>query len=234
MKKKISIFILVGLVTLLISGGCYLLRITFITNGTHLENVVYKTNNLIIQQIQFADESRDLVILGSGYSLNVDESNNIINHDPFMVIPYNIRELPNVNIMTIFFPFETDGLEMADKDEICSKLNFFEQKIYTLISSDHTVDRDLLVNSEFLRNVDYSGLKSCKQHINIISECSDKPSSLLDWFLARYDKKLAIYGDGMVPKNSQKLAFENTLSLELKCTHASSMKLGIQLIKNLK
>ena len=103
MRKKITIFI----VTAIIVGIAIFLRITFLWNGELFENVVYKSQNLIIQQV--AEGNRDLIILGVGGSLSVDEQNKIVHHDPLMLLPD--IEFQDETVLSIFYPFETAGLE---------------------------------------------------------------------------------------------------------------------------
>lgn len=66
-EKKIIIFILATIIV----GITIFLRIIFVCNGEILENVLYKNENIIIQQVQ--DGNRNLIILGSGYSVSIDE-----------------------------------------------------------------------------------------------------------------------------------------------------------------
>lgn len=108
MRKKIIIFILATIIV----GIAIFLRIIFVCNGDVLENVVYQSKNIIIQQVQKGN--KNLIILGSGYSLSVDSQNKIVNHDPLMVFP-NV-EFQKSTVMSMFYPFESDGLEPAGKD----------------------------------------------------------------------------------------------------------------------
>lgn len=280
MKKKIIIFILA---IIIIVGIAIFLRIIFIFNGEILENILYKSDNIIIQQVQ--DGNRNLIILGSGYSLSIDEQNKVVSHDPLMILP-NI-EFQEETVMSIFYPFESEGLEDAGKElstfvnsimqeydsitlighskcgvcfanavkwiehknvnivtisapfqgtpiaerSIVKDLNWFEERVYTLIFSNHAVDQDIVPNSEFIQNADYSGLENCT-HINIVSECPQKSISPLDVVLTYLDKKVGIKGDGIVPKTSQQyISYSNTIKEEIKATHATSLKIGVAIVK---
>lgn len=108
MRKKINIFIL----TAIIVGITAFLRLTFTWNGEKLQSVIYKSNNVIIQQVQ--EGERDLIILGVGGSLSVDEQDRIVHHDPLMLLPD--IEFQNGTVLSIFYPFETNGLEDAGKE----------------------------------------------------------------------------------------------------------------------
>lgn len=274
MRKKIIIFIFTALVLIIIVFW----RTIFVCNGKHIDDVVYKSPNLIIQEIQNGD--KNLIIIGSGYSLSLDNKNKIIHHDPFMIFPD--VDFPNVTIMSVFYPFESSGLEdsgkelsnfinsisqnydsitlighskcgvcfanaakwidfdnleiitistpfygthFVNKKEVFQKSNLFEKFIYSLAFSNHAVDKDIIPNSTFIQNADYSGLEKCK-HINIISECPKDSKALSDIFFNYIDTRLQICGDGIVPKESQLFSYPNTIEISIKATHATSFKIG--------
>lgn len=108
MREKIIIFIFITIVLILV----IFLRTVFVRNGKLLENVVYKSSNLIIQKIRTGN--RNLIIIGSGYSLSIDNNNRITDHDPFMIFR-NIG-IKNATIMSIFYPLEASGLEESGKE----------------------------------------------------------------------------------------------------------------------
>lgn len=282
MKKKIIIFIL----AIIIIGIALMIRIIFVCNGDILKNVLYKSNNIIIQQTQKGN--RSLIILGSGYSLSIDEQNKIVNHDPLMILP-NIK-FEEETVMSIFYPFESRGLEdagkelshfinsimqdydritlighskcgvcfanaakwiecedlnvvtisapfqgtpIADKELMFENLTWFEERIYTLIFSNHNVDKDIIPNSNFLQNADYSGLEKCT-HINIVSKCPQKSRTPLDMILKYLDKRGKISGDGVVPKISQQsISYSNTISEDIDAIHATSLEMGLEIVKEL-
>ncbi len=282
MRKKITIFI----VTAIIVGIAIFLRITFLWNGEFFENVVYKSQNLIIQQV--AEGNRDLIILGVGGSLSVDEQNKIVHHDPLMLLPD--IEFQDETVLSIFYPFETAGLEdagkelstyinsitpqydsitlighskfgvcfanaakwikqkeiltvftistpfygtsIADKDAMFEKLNWFEYGAYMMNFSNHKVDQDLIPDSEFFKNADYSGLENCR-HINIISKCPPKAQSFLDFLLKYLDERGEINGDGIVPEASQNLSYSNTITEKIEATHDTSLEMGVEMAKKM-
>lgn len=282
MKKKIIIFIL----AIIILGIAIMWRMIFVCNGDILKNVLYKSNNIIIQQVQ--EGNRNLVVLGSGYSLSIDEQNKIVNHDPFMILPNT--EFQEETVMSIFYPLESKGLEdagkelsyfinsvmpdydsmtlighskcgvcfanmakwiecknvnvvtisapfqgtpIADKELMFERLTWFEERIYTLIFSNHNVDKDIIPNSNFLQNADYSGLQNCT-HINIVSKCPKKSGSPLDMILKYLDEKGKINGDGIVPEISQQSVFySNTISKDIEAIHATSLEIGVRIVKEL-
>lgn len=283
MKKKITkIIIFIIIMFLVIGTVCY--RTIFVCNNEKLENITYKSNNLIIQEINKGNtENKDLIILGSGYSLTVNANDKIIEHDPLMIMPKN--NFFEETVLSVFFPFESNGLEEAgrelaefinvnehnydsvtliglskcgvcfanatkwitnkkkitiitisapfkgtDKAQIAKeKLNFFEKFLFLSIYSNHNVDQDLIPNSKFMQNADYSGLADCKKHINIISICPKKTNNYLDNILCYLDKKLEINGDGIISFDSQKILYPNTIEIQIEATHAYSMQKGIEM-----
>lgn len=282
MKKKIIIFILV----VILAGIAIGWRTIFVCKGDTLKNVLYRSENIIIQQMQKGNEN--LIVLGSGYSLSIDEQNKVVNHDPLMILP-NI-EFQEETVMSILYPFESSGLEeagmelssfinstlqdydtitlighskcgvcfanavkwieseninvitvsapfsgtpMADRKAMFQKLSWFEKRVYALIFSNHNVDKDIIPNSKFLQNVDYTGLENCT-HINIISECPEKSINPLDLMLRYLDKKGEINGDGIVPKTSQQsVSYSNTVLKNIDATHATSLEIGVGIVKEL-
>lgn len=283
MKKNTKIIIFIPLFLLIIAIAIFLLtNLVWVRNGDLLPNVVYKSTNIIVQELQ--QGNRNLIILGAGGSLSVDSNNRLVNHDPMMTLPD--FKFQNATVMTTYYPFECEGLEKAgkelsiflnsimqdydsitlighskcgtcfanaakwiehenltvitisapfygtiaaDENAIREKLNWFENKIYQMIFSNHKVDQDIMPNSEFIRNADYSGLQNCT-HINIISECPSKCINPIDILLLYFNKKAGINGDGLVSKESQSLAYANTITKELIATHNTSLKDGLELL----
>ena len=62
----------------------------FVHNKEKLKGVVQKTPNVVIQKIQEGTDRDLCFIIGSGYSLNVDEEDRVSWHDPAM-IKHNYR-----------------------------------------------------------------------------------------------------------------------------------------------
>lgn len=283
-RKKIIIF---TAILIMIIGGIVLLRNIFVVKGETLENVVYKSENLIIHVAKEGEEeSKRLVILGSGYSLSIDEENRIESHDPLMIFPSMKQYSKGTTVMSIYYPFQSRGLEeagrelsnfinselneydeitlighskcgvcfanaskwidrkvaivtisapfygtpSADEKLISEKLNFIERVAYSMIFSNHNVDKDIMPNSRFMKRVDYSGLEN-HWHINVVSTCPQKTFNPIEILLKYMDKRVEIFGDGIVPKESQEKSFPNTTSREIKATHATSLEKGIEVIK---
>lgn len=92
----------------------------FVKKGEILNNVVYKSENLIITKER--EGKGELVILGTGYSLSIDENNRITHCDPFMKWPDLSVFRDDTTVLSIYFPFEAKGLKYAGK-ELCEFAN---------------------------------------------------------------------------------------------------------------
>lgn len=279
-RKEIIIFFLI----LIIICAYILIRKIFVTKGERFNNLNYKSENVIIQTAKEGGK-KNLVILGSGFSLSIDEYGNVINHDPFMILPSMKQFSDNTTVMSIFYPFESKGLEeagidlsnfinlnlneyenvtlighskcgvcfanlskwikrdinvvtistpytgtpVANGEEFAKYLNSIEEEVYVKIFSDHNVDKDLVTDSNFMKNADYSGLNKCK-HINIVSTCPENSLNPIDMFLIYMDTK-GVYGDGIAPKKSQQIFLEGTIQEYIQTTHATSLEKGIEIAK---
>lgn len=81
-----------------------------------LRNVTYKTQNIvIIQKRKERGNTKTCIILGSGYSLSVDENNNVTYKDP-LFFPPSGRGYGNCDVFSIFFTLNCQGLQEAGKD----------------------------------------------------------------------------------------------------------------------
>lgn len=275
--------IIFSLVVIIVITIILIMRNIFVTKRQELEKVIYSTNNLIMH-IAKQGKTKKLVILGSGYSLSIDKQNQIVKHDPLMILPSIKGYSKDTTVVSIFYPFECKGLEeagkelaefinsklrdwneiilighskcgvcfanaakwiepkitivtvsapfrgttIADRESILKKLNWVEKVAYSLIFSNHEVDKNIMPNSEFVENADYSGLQK-NNHINVISTCPTKSLNPIDLFLIHMDKY--VNGDGIVPKESQELQFDITSTKRIEATHATSLQKSIICIK---
>lgn len=81
-----------------------------------LQNIVYKSENLIIQRLQWSPRGI-VVIVGSGYSLSVDNNDKITFIDPFFIPPTSNNNYgKNCNVYTIYFTKNCAGLAVAGKE----------------------------------------------------------------------------------------------------------------------
>lgn len=268
---------------LLIVTTIFVVRDVFVCKWQTLENVVYSSGNLVIHVAKEGTFKR-LVILGSGYSLSIDEENKIVNHDPLMIMPSMKEYSNNTTVMSIFYPFECEGLDeagkeiasfvnsvskeygeiilighskcgvcfanaakwiktkatvvtvsapfigtpVADRETILKKLNSVEKIAYSLIFSNHAVDKNIAPDSKFLKTVDYSGLQKYN-HINVISTCPEKSVNPIELILMYMDKY--VNGDGIVPKESQELNVNQTVIRRIEATHATSLQKSVIYMK---
>lgn len=113
LMKNFTIILLTLSVISLIIIGLYNLICT--TNGKRIKNVIYKSDNIIIQLLQKGN-GKNLAILGGGYSMSIDSSNRVIKHDPFMVLPSPKRFKKTTTIMSIYYTFESKGIEASGKE----------------------------------------------------------------------------------------------------------------------
>lgn len=114
-KLIVRLIILVAILTCIV-----ILRKIFVNNGEHLTNVIYASNNLIIQKAKNGQPGGSIVFYGSGYSLSLDDEHRIIQHDPCMIMPDMDLYDDNTTVYSIFFPSMEEahlwqaGIELAD------------------------------------------------------------------------------------------------------------------------
>lgn len=258
-----------------------------VCEGKMIENVVYKSRNLIINIAKTG--GKRLVILGSGYSMSLDKDDRVLKCDPLMILPSMKYFGENTTVISVFYPFETEGLEQAGKElssfinselnefievilighskcgvcfanaakwmkrkciistisapfegtpiveqeDFLDKCNWLEKKVYRRVFSNHKVDQDIGINSEFIKNADYSGLIN-HHFINIISHCPKKTINPVAMYLIAMDSK-GIYGDGISPLESQKISVNSKVrvNIGIQAVHSNSLGKGLELIKEI-
>lgn len=134
-----------------------------------------------------------------------------------------------ITLVTISTPF--CGTIIADKETVGKKLKSrILKKVYHMIFSDHNVDRDIIPNSQFIKNMQRA---TYKEHINITSSLKNAFSckNIMDLLLFIWDKIMRINGDGLVPISSQKA--NSTRTVNMTCSHANSLRKGLKLIEKL-
>lgn len=257
-----------------------------IKNGEVFPNVVYKTSNVLVQQIQMGTKKERCYIIGNGHSLELNCHDRVIKHEPFTE-RFNPKISKEHTVFAFYFTYECAGLCKASEDlaefinrigkqgklghpilvghskcGVClsnathylgydvtlvtisapfsgtpvTNMEYVEAKlksklliwIYKKIFSNHNVDKDIMPNSKFIRQLMLH--PRCIKHVNIVSKL---PSSLycknlIDMVLLFLDKRLQINGDGIVPLKSQ----HHTLGIttEIYCSYASSLEKGLALL----
>ena len=127
------------------------------------------------------------------------------------------------------------GTVIADKNFVHEILkNKYLIKLYDSIFSDHQVDRDIIPGSNALQELQNMTLNSNIIHINVKSKfttifsCRNPIDLLLYWL----DKKLGLYGDGMVPFSVQQ--FKNASLVKVfHCSHLCSLNKAIRYLETL-
>ena len=96
------------------------------------------------------------------------------------------------------------GTPTADLQNFPQKLSWLIRRLYLWIFSDHSVDRDIIPGSEFLRKLQALLPEVSEKHNLhlVISRCGISPNPL-DWVLWILDKLMEIGGDGIVPYAAQ-------------------------------
>lgn len=80
-----------------------------------LRNVRYKSENIIIQQLNTGSNGV-VVIHGGGHSVSVDENNKVTFADPLFIPPTKNTDYGKCTVMTVYFPKTCEGLEAAGKE----------------------------------------------------------------------------------------------------------------------
>ena len=87
----------------------------FITKNQKIDGIVWKTENVIIQEIQRGDADRRCYLIGNGLSMSVDAEKRVTKHDPGMTkFKSNVRR--NVTVYAFYFTFECGGLEKSSEE----------------------------------------------------------------------------------------------------------------------
>jgi hypothetical protein len=85
--------------------------------GQVLEHASQISRNVIVQALNVNSENDDVVVIGTGNSLSLDEDNVVVKRDPLMSIPdYLVQFFPNRTVYVFYYTFECKGLNSASKD----------------------------------------------------------------------------------------------------------------------
>lgn len=103
-----------------------------------LRNVIFKTKNIIIQEVRKSTNStcKTCIIMGSGYSLSVDDNNNVIHKDP-LFFPPSGNDYGDYTVLSLFYPFECEGLSIA-AEELANYINFNMPQYDNIILHGHS------------------------------------------------------------------------------------------------
>lgn len=150
-----------------IIGAIVIIRIgwgvVFKCNGYQMKEVVYKSSNLNIQRLK-PGTSNNLVILGNGWNVSLDDNNKIVRHDPVFCMPNaevkQILECSGDNeVLFTYFPFECSGIEVASI-ELANFLNsHYQTKQITFIGHSKSA-------LQFIESLNY--LKKDSKNVKLI------------------------------------------------------------------
>ena len=90
-----------------------------------IRNVVYKTRNIVVVLKRKVQNTTNCVIIGSGYSLSVNEKGQVIYKDPLFFAPSG-KGYGNCDVFSMFFTLNCLGLQEAGKD----LADFINNKLY--------------------------------------------------------------------------------------------------------
>lgn len=254
-----------------------------VTKGTYIEIVEFRSQNIIICRTQQKKDTDTLFIICEGTSIRMNESNYILDNDPFLKMPDEKEYSKRLDgdVVSMYFTFECKGLNQSGKDiaeyiENCANLKYKNvilighskagvcfanaarwikskvtiicvsapfkgtiiadkeamkkrlseisyTKIYMKYFSNHLIDREVIPNSDFLQNADFSGVN---KHVcvNVISKIKNI-KGIYDLTCKCIGKMayLEQESDGIVTCASQD-ALKNAINLYVNASHATSMK----------
>lgn len=87
----------------------------FVLKNEIIGEIVYKTENVVIQRTQEGKKRKRCYIIGNGHSLNVDSNNMITKHDPGMH-KFQPKISKEHTVYAFYFTFECSGLEKSSKE----------------------------------------------------------------------------------------------------------------------
>lgn len=119
----------------------------YILKNQHLAGVVYKTDNIIVQQIQKGTKNERCYIIGNGHSLSLDDENRVIKHDPLMK-EFKPEISKEHTVYAFYFTFECDGLEISSY-EISEFVNEQYEVYEKLILVGHSKCGVCLTNASY-------------------------------------------------------------------------------------
>lgn len=111
-KKKISkrfIFVVSVIATvLIILVGYIVMKQIFVMKGDKAGEILYKSENVILQVLEYNENAQNVVILGEGYSESVNEKGIITHCDPLMFKPNTNLFNPNTQVIYVYYPFDIE------------------------------------------------------------------------------------------------------------------------------
>ncbi len=110
-KKKIfkrSIFTLITItIALVILVGYIAIKQILVMKGDKAGEILYKSENVILQVLEQKEDAKNVVILGEGYSESVNEDGKITECDPLMFKPNKKLFNDDTQVIYVYYPFDT-------------------------------------------------------------------------------------------------------------------------------
>lgn len=163
------------------------LKKIFVFKGEHLKDIIYKSDNLIVQTLKKGNKKhgKKIVVLGNGWNVSVvDKNDRVTKHDPFFLLPKAEVKLlegrKDCEIITTYFPFECSGIEQASW-ELAQLLND-KYEGYEIILLGHSKSGVCFANCSKWLHADgenatiitvsspYGGVKSDKENLQKLNE----------------------------------------------------------------
>ena len=84
--------------------------------GEKMDNVAYKSNNLLLKWLSYDQKSKKINIVCPGIHVDVDEKNMIQKHDEDLFYEVDDYNLPYGDIVEVYLPFSHRDLETVGKE----------------------------------------------------------------------------------------------------------------------
>ena len=107
--SKRSIFVVSVIATVLaILVGYIVMNQIFVMKGDEAGEILYKSDNVILQVLDKNENAQNVVILGEGYSESVNEKGIITQCDPLMFKPNTNLFNQNTQVIYVYYPFDIE------------------------------------------------------------------------------------------------------------------------------
>lgn len=111
-----------------------------VSEKMNIKNVLYKTQNVLLTGIDMDSKNRQTAfIICEGVSMSIDRYNVPYKWDPYLSIP-NKKEYKGIldgNILSMYFPFECEGLEQAGM-ELAKYINEQMEEYDQIVAIGHS------------------------------------------------------------------------------------------------
>ena len=106
--------------------GNFIWRCIFQCSGYYMNNILYKSSNIIIQKLK-EGRAKTLIVMGNGWNVSLNDNDRVTKHDPIFMIPKKELKLliggnADYEVLTAYFPFECEGIDQSAR-ELADYLN---------------------------------------------------------------------------------------------------------------